>query len=338
MLARLNNPCHAEPCDLDGDGSVDLVVADLGSSVPYDHALGRVVWLRRQGERWEPVELAAGLGRVADVQPADLDGDGDQDLVVADFGLHRTGQVLWLENQQDDAGEITFRRHQVDPRPGAIHVPAVDLNQDGRLDFLGLISQEYECVEAYIQHDSVSPLDTAPVFARKRLWTGPDLTFGSSGISPVDLDQDGDLDVLYTNGDAFDNNIANPSHGIQWLENIDGQQFQYHRLADLTVHALALAGDLDLDGDLDILASVWLPEDVQPASLRAATLPSVICLEQTEPGVFARHTLEAGEPNHAALEVADFDGDGDLDFAVGANLATTRPQAPWVSVYRNQRK
>ena len=214
----------------------DLVVADLGSSVPYDHALGRVVWLRRDEatDSYQQVVIAQGLGRVADVQPADLDGDGDQDLVVADFGLHRTGQILWLENQLADDGVATFVSRQVDPRPGTIHVPVVDLNQDGRLDFLGLVSQEYECVEAYLNHASEVPTEQQPIFARNRLWTGPDLTFGSSGICPVDLDQDGDVDVLYSNGDAFDNSIANPSHGIQWLENLDNERFAYHRLTDLT--------------------------------------------------------------------------------------------------------
>ena len=169
-------------------------------------------------------------------------------------------------------------------------------------------------------------------FFRKRLWAGPDLTFGSSGIEPVDLDQDGDLDVLYTNGDAFDNNYANPSHGIQWLENVGNERYVYHRLTDFIGVCRALAGDVDLDGDLDIVAAAWLPEQVKPASLRDRPLPSVICLEQTDPGVFVQHTLEVGTPRYPALELADFDGDGDLDFAVGSYMATT---SYWLAIWWN---
>ena len=338
VLADLNNPCHVEPCDLDGDGAIDLVVADLGSFVPYDHEFGRVVWLRREERQsgYEEEVLLTGLGRVADVRPGDMDGDGDMDLVVADFGLHWSGSILWIQNESGSANNPRFVPHQIDPRPGTIHVPVVDLDDDGRLDFLALVSQEYECVEAFMNREGDVSIGTDAMFVRRRLWTGPDLTFGSSGIEPVDLDQDGDMDVLYTNGDAFDNNYVNPSHGIQWLENVGNEQFVYHRLADFIGVCRALAGDVDLDGDLDVVATAWLPEQIKPASLRGRDLPSIICLEQTEPGVFVQHTLERGAARYPGLELADFDGDGDLDFAVGTQRLTAGKPAHWLAVWWNR--
>ena len=48
ILAWLNNPCHVEPCDLDGDDQIDLLVAELGSSRASDHHRGQVVWLKRR--------------------------------------------------------------------------------------------------------------------------------------------------------------------------------------------------------------------------------------------------------------------------------------------------
>ncbi|MFH1267493.1 MAG: FG-GAP-like repeat-containing protein, partial [Planctomycetota bacterium] len=100
ILARLANSCHVEPCDLDGNGAVDLVVADLGSFFPADHDHGRVVWLQRQeaASSFAEVVVASGLGRVADARPADLDADGDLDLIVAEFGHYRTGKIVLLRN------------------------------------------------------------------------------------------------------------------------------------------------------------------------------------------------------------------------------------------------
>ena len=75
-----------------------------------------------------------------------------------------------------------------------------------------------------------------------------------------------------------------------------------------------------------------------PRGVRAAPLASIVCLEQTEPGVFVRHTLQTGSPKYATLELADFDSDGDLDFAVGPgpHVANTPQQTPWLAVWRNQ--
>ncbi len=318
-LARLNNPARIEPCDLDQDGAIDLVVADLGSSFPYDHAHGRVVWLRRQGEgrSFEPVVIAEGMGRVADARPADVDGDGDLDLLVAEFGHYRTGGIWLLTNAARSGETPRFETKRLDTRPGTIHVPLADFDGDGRLDFLALVSQEYECVDLFLQR-------VGEPFHRRTLWAGPDLTFGSSGIEPVDLDQDGDLDILYTNGDAFDNSYVNRAHGVQWLENLGGERFAYHRLTDMLGAYRALPGDIDGDGDLDIIVVAWLPPQLRPWNVNLESLGSIICLEQTSPGRFARHTLRRGVSNYATLELSDFDGDGDTDFAVGMNVLTVR--------------
>lgn len=336
LLARLNNPCHVEPCDLDEDQAVDLVVADLGSFYPYDHDLGRVVWLRRQENerRFEQVELAAGLGRVADARPADFDGDGDLDLIVAEFGHYLSGSVVLLRNVSGGGEPALFEPEELDPRPGTIHTPVYDFNGDGRPDFLALVSQEYESLDVFVNQADAG-------FRLQTLWTAPDLTFGSSGIELVDLDQDDDLDVLYTNGDAFDNSFVNPSHGVQWFENLGGLQFAYHRLTDMLGAYCARAGDVDLDGDLDVVAVAWLPPYVEPPEVSVTSLPSILCLEQTAPGEFVRHTLERGAPCYAALEMADFDGDGDLDFAVGFHVMTQEftntPETPHrLFVWRNQ--
>ncbi|NOX53990.1 MAG: VCBS repeat-containing protein [Planctomycetes bacterium] len=243
QIAKLSHPCHVEPCDLDRDGCIDLVVAELGSFRAMDHARGQVVWLRSRGDAsgYEEVVLASGLGRVADVRPADFDGDGDLDLIVAVFGYSKTGKLVLLRNTGRSDGLPQFRMERVDPRPGGIHVPPCDLNGDGRLDFVALISQEYECVTAFLNSGVAR-------FRMQTLWAGPDPTFGSTGIQLVDLDRDGDEDILLTNGDTFDDQYLKPSHGVQWLENLGDLRFMYRRIADMAGVHRALAGDLDQSG------------------------------------------------------------------------------------------
>jgi hypothetical protein len=185
-------------------------------------------------------------------------------------------------------------------------------------------------VEAFINQGNAE-------FQLQTLWAGPDPMVGSSGIELVDLDQDGDLDVLLTNGDAFDDNYARPSHGIQWLENLGGLEFVHHRITELPGAYRALAGDIDLDGDPDVIAVVLLPTQVFPPGLADRQVASIVCLEQTSPGQFIFHTLEAGCPYHATFELADFDHDGDLDFAVGSHSATpSQPLAHDIAVWWNQ--
>jgi hypothetical protein len=327
-LARLRNPCHIEPCDLDADGNVDLLVADLGSYPAMDHDRGRVVWLRQsKPDVFDEVVLASGIGRVADARAADLDGDGDLDVLVAEFGWYRTGKMFLLRNVAPRGARPRFETELLDPRTGCIHLPVCDLNGDGRLDIVALVSNESECVEAFFNQGNAK-------FRRETLWRAPDLTFGSSGIELIDFDRDGDLDVLYANGDAFDNRYVSPWHGVQWLENLGQARFACHRLTDMSGACLALPGDFDADGDLDVLVTAFLPKGIRPETVAARRLPSIVLLEQRSAGQFARHTLEAGSTSHPAAVVADFDGDGDLDFAVGTHGAGA--ERVWLQVWWNQ--
>lgn len=327
IVADIPHPARTTLFDLDKDGRDDLLVAKLGSFLPGDHQHGGVAWLRRMEDGRYGVFEISGFPRVAGVEAGDFNGDGKPDLLVAAFGWRTTGFIGLLTNQTTDYAQPSFETRKLDERTGAIHVVPTDLNKDGRLDFVALVSQQHETVVAYLN-------DGGGGFAQETIYTAPHPNWGSSGIQLVDFDGDGDLDVLATNGDSFDDFLLKPYHGIQWLENEGRYPYTAHPLASLAGTHRALAVDLDGDGDLDVVAAAIIAlarEGVE------RTLPSVVWLERTGPKTFTRHTLEIGMPTHASLDAADYDGDGDIDLVIG-NLTPQRPVPTWVEVWENKLK
>jgi hypothetical protein len=307
------NPAHAEVVDLDRDGIKDLLVANLGALISTDKRAGSVVWLRGGSDgSYRPFTIAGGLGRVADIQAADFDGDGDLDLIVAEFGWLESGGIQLLENRTTDAGRPEFVPSLVDARHGTIHVPVADLNGDGRPDFVALISQEHERVVAYLNEGGGR-------FSPREIYAAPHPAFGSSGIQLVDLDRDGDLDVLLSNGDSLDSHLLRPYHGVRWLENRGKYPFEPHPLTAFYGAQRAVAADVDGDGDLDVVAVSFLPGSYYERVSREMGLDAVVLLEQVAPGQFVRHSLETVDCTHPSCDLGDYDADGRLDLVVANN-------------------
>ena len=324
LVHPCRHPTAVRDCDLNGNGIADLVICDLGSFLPEDHDRGRLIWLPdgTRDNQAVPQTLLQNVGRVADVRVVDFDNDGDEDLVVAEFGWHRTGGIHLLWNERSAAGVQTFRGELIDRRSGTIHVPTADLDGDGRCDFVAVISQEHETVVAF--------LNRSHGFEKTVIYAAPDPSYGSSGIELTDLDRDGDIDVLYTNGDTFDSFVLKPYHGLLWLENKGQFPFMAHLLTTMPGIHRALPADLDGDGDLDIVASAMVPHSLLSAQSDAGGLDALIWLEHTDDGQFHRHAIPATAPVYVAMTVTDLDNDQDLDIIVGCfyeAAQTSMPQA-----------
>ena len=311
VIAHVAHPTHTHIVDLDGDGLRDILVANLGDYWPVDTTEGSVVWLRNRGEGdFETVVLADGMGRVNDVQAADFDTDGDLDLVVADFGNLTTGRIVYFENLTEDYSQPEFEATPVEEGAGTSDVPILDLNRDGHPDFIALQSQEKERVIAFLNRGWGS-------FRPEIVYQAPHPRWGSTGIRLIDLDGDDDVDVLLNHGDSVQiPPIPRPYHGLGWLENQGTFPFTYRRLAHLPGAHTSMPADLDGDGDLDLVSSVFIPA-FDPDWPNADMLDTVVWLEQTSPGQYARYSLETSTPYHPCGDLGDYDGDGDIDIVLG---------------------
>ena len=75
----------------------------------------------------------------------DLDGDGDMDLAVAQFG-YDDGETRWIEN----LGDWTFKSHILQNLSGPVNIEILDIDEDGDLDMISLVSQEWEEIYCFV--------------------------------------------------------------------------------------------------------------------------------------------------------------------------------------------
>jgi hypothetical protein len=153
----------------------------------------------------------------------------------------------------------------------------------------------------------------------------------------IDLDGDGKLDVLYTNGDTLDEpHLFKPYHSVQWLQNRGGLKFVHHPLTPMYGVHRAAAGDLLGNGRRDVAAVSFLPEDKFPKRGERKA-DALIVLERTAEGKYERHSLEIEHCDHVTCAVGDVYGSGRLDIVVGNFMRKTpHPVTIWKNLGRRK--
>lgn len=302
LAANLIAPAHAQVKDFDGDGDNDIMVAVLGLLFPSNDKIGSLIVLENDGKsNFIKHVIAENIARASDVRAGDLDGDGDMDLAAVEFG-YDDGETRWMEN----LGGWNFRSHVLQHLSGPINVELVDIDKDNDLDMITLVSQEWEEIYLYVN-------DGKGGFKINLIYKSTNEDFGSSGIYMSDFDLDGDEDILYTNGDAFDYipPKGKPWHGIQWLENKSGLNFEFHRICDFIGAYNARPVDIDQSGSLDLFAvsafNLWEKPDAQ----------SFIWLENNGRMQFVIHNIASSPTHLITMEPADFNNDGLTDMVTG---------------------
>ncbi|MEN8152594.1 MAG: VCBS repeat-containing protein [Acidobacteriota bacterium] len=299
---KIMGPAQVAVCDIDKDGDNDLLIAGMGMIFPNNDKIGAVVVLENDGKQnFRNRTLVKNIARVTDVRPGDFDNDGDIDLAVGQFG-YDDGEIRWLEN----LGNWNFKSHIILNLSGTINTLVDDIDKDGDPDIIALVSQEWE--EIYIFEN-----DGKANFRSKLIYGSTNEDFGSSGISLSDMDKDGDTDILFTNGDAFDYipPAPRPWHGVQWLENRGNFDFKYNLIGKFNGAFSGRTADIDNDGDLDVFAvSTFNKWDDKESS-------SFIWYENDGKMNFFRHNITSDPTHLLIVELADMNGDGLVDAVTG---------------------
>lgn len=281
------------------DGSFYLL--SMGIMDPSDAAMGRLDLLRMDMEQPTSAPLLNGLFRPVQLASADLDLDGLEDLVVSEFGFN-SGRLSWYKKTQ--AG---YEPHIINQLPGARRVIVQDMNGDGRPDLVVLMTQAREGVYVYYNKEAG--------FQEKALLQFPPV-YGVSDFSLVDIDQDGDLDILCAFGDNADYSYSlKRYHGLRlFLQDAQGAFIEswFYPMHGAT---RVLAEDFDQDGDLDIAAIAFFPD------FKEAPHESFIYFEHNGMLDFSPRTLDTTPYGRwLTLESGDVDQDGDQDLILGSFL------------------
>ncbi len=303
IAADIAAPVRVEAVDLDGDGDQDLLVASMGQVFPNNDKIGAVIVLENVGDaRFVRHVIVDGIARVTDVRAADFDGDGRLDLAVGQFGYEQ-GEIRWMRN----LGDWQFESRILLSLSGTVNVGVADLTGDGHNDIVALVSQQWEEVHLFEG-------DGKGNFTGRVIFGSTNQDFGSSGLTLCDLDRDGQLDILYTNGDGFDyaQPGSRPWHGVQWLQNRGAGAFRHHRIGSLEGAYSPVAVDLDGDGHMDVVAVSAFNEWKQSHAI------SMAWFRNDGRMGFTPHVL-ARTPTHLLTCVAaDLDGSGKPALVTGA--------------------
>lgn len=232
-----DHPTHdIELGDLDGDGKLDIVTRDQSE---FGSKKGDKIYLWRQGseQKWTHKVLTCAHGE--GIELADLDGDGDADIVIGGTWFENDGQGL----AGDWPAHVFGQWH-----PNAT-VQVADIDADGRLDVV------------------LSPSELKGIFYKMSWFQAPaDPKAGNwtehliadrvecviHGLVTADMNADGTIDVVASEMHQG----ADPDEVTVFFNGRKGASWTKQVISTKGSHYIQTA-DIDADGDVDLLGANW---------------------------------------------------------------------------------
>ncbi len=272
-------------------------VLTMGNIFPNDDQNGQLLTFN---ENSDPSVTLNSLSRPVRVIQEDLNGDDQPDLLICGFG-HLKGSLDWYE--KTDEG---YEKHTLRSEPGAIKAVVDDLNNDGSKDILVLMAQGQEGFYVYMG-------DGQGKFRERSVYSFPSY-YGSSYFELKDMNNDGLLDIIYSNGDTgdYDYPALKPYHAVRILLQQDSLNFSEAFSFPMHGPFNAMAEDYDQDGDIDIAVTSYFPD------FENTPEEGFLILENQGGMEFVAKSLpESSWGNWLSADRADFDHDGDIDIILG---------------------
>ncbi len=279
----VQSPNSVFSADLDGDGDMDVLTSSYFGN--------RLVWFENldgMGGDFAIHTISTTIPSAWGVSAADLDGDGDMDVMVASSSGNN---IAWFENTD---GNGTFILKQSRAAFGVNQVMAIDVDNDNDLDLVWS-SRSDNKIKWIRNSDGLGNFTTTF-----------DIDLSASqvpGFYPADIDGDGDMDIV----SSF--TIQNGSQGVVWYKNTNGIFSGKQLIANTSLYVTSVhVGDVDGDGDLDVVSA-------SAGDNKIAWYENLDGL-----GNFgAEQVLTINAIAASVVRMADIDNDGDLDIIFSSN-------------------
>ncbi|QQS34345.1 MAG: VCBS repeat-containing protein [Acidobacteriota bacterium] len=280
--------------DVDSDGSLDLLSADRYSMAVTVH--------KNPGDGQFPVHsprYPSGTGTTLHLVAGDVDGDGDLDLFASGEAFGTPGALIRNNGDGTFADPVIYT-HSTAYGRGVSNAKLRDLNGDGHLDLL-YNDAHTDSVTGYDFWVGLN--DGTGTFGPLTEW---DLnTCGNGDIDAIDLDNDGDLDVVNLEqlGCAGGND---PQHIFIRLNNGDATFQPAYTINIGRIPRDLGHGDFNDDGNVDLVTAHW--------GINGANDFINVHLGNGD-GTFQEAVVYNVGRGPRYVVVADFNGDGHADFA-----------------------